>query len=179
MSVRQWCLSFVLPIVTLAAAACGSSSTAPTSANAATTAAATVAAVSLNIAGNWSGTLGKTDSNNPIKVTWSATQSGATASGPATLHIVNNDNSGKSTTLDVAATMTAAISGSNAALTLTLPAGSFTSLGSASCSVTGKGDSTLSASSISSSMTITFDPSCVGTVADKSSEVDQLSLTKS
>jgi hypothetical protein len=179
MSVRQWCLSFVIPIVTAAATACGSSSIAPSGTSATTTAAATVAAVSLNLAGNWSGTLGKDGSNNPINVTWASTQSGATASGPAMMHIISNDGNGKSTTLDVAATMTAAISGSDAALTLILPAGSFTSLGSASCSVTAKGNTTPSANSLTSSLTVTFDPSCVGTVADKASEVDTLSLTKS
>jgi len=174
--VRQWCVRTLVAAVAAAATACGSSSSPSGSPLIAPT-----PTPSINLAGSWAGTLGKTSDSKPIQVTWSATQSGNSVTGPASLVVTNVDNNGNSTTFPVAGTMAATITGSDAAITLTLPPGSFTSIGGpATCSVTGTGTaSSPSVSAISAALNIVFDPSCVGTVADHPSETDNLALNKS
>jgi len=177
--VCRWCVRSLLISTALAAIACGSSSSSPAAPSAAAPAAAP-AAPSLNLAGSWSGTLGKTNDSKPIQVKWSATQSAASVTGPVSLVVTNNDGNGNTTVFPVAGTMAATISGSDAAITLTLPPGAFTSIGGPStCSVNGTGTaSSATASAISAALNIVFDPSCVGTIADHASETDNLVLSK-
>jgi hypothetical protein len=173
----QWIQSLVIGVSLAAAAACGSSGS--SSANpASASAASTVAAPSLNLAGSWSGKLNNVNSNggqgqtNPPSATWSATQSGSTVTGPFSLTIVDG---GKSRTYT--GTLTGTLSGEQLSLNLSFPSGAFPE--SAACTITGTGTATPTTTSISSTMAIVFAAPCVGTVSDRPSETDQLTLSKS
>jgi len=136
---------------------------------------------SLNLAGSWSGTMGKQGGDNkPMKVSWAATQNGANVSGPIQLEInFGSDSQPNNQTIN--GTLAGTIAGSQVSLTMTLPPGAFTQIGSAACSVSGTGSSsTATANSVVATMNVTFAAPCVGVVTDpgKNSEVDQLSLSK-
>lgn len=134
----------------------GSSPTAPTT-------------PTIALAGSWSGTMSSTGST-PNRLTWAATQSGATVTGPAVLTITGRPVNG---------TLAGTISGTQMSLIFTLPAGSFTSIGGPSaCSVTGTATSTPTTTSITATMTLTFHASCIGTVSEAATDTVQLSLTK-
>jgi hypothetical protein len=79
-------------------------------------------------------------------------------------------------------TLAGTVSGSQASLTLTFPAGAFTAAGTATCSVTGSGtSSTATTSSLMLTVNLTFAQACNGTQVSSgngSTETDQITLTK-
>lgn len=156
--------AFVVSAITIGVVGCGSTSS--SSGNP-----AAPSAVSLNLAGSWTGKIAGTNGNGPSLV-WTASQSGSTVSGPLDLSFVDN---GKPQTFR--GTLSGTISGADVSLTISIPAGAFADV--PACSITATGTATPTATSISSSMTVNFAPACVGTISDRSSEIDQLSLTKS
>ena len=139
----------------IAIAGCGSSPTSPSS-------------TTVNLAGNWTGTI----STN--RATWTATQNGASVTGPMALITQGGvPLSGL--------TLSGTISGTQVALTLTAPAGTYTPFGpsSSACSATGTGSSTASATSISAVINLTYTAPCVGNVSSALTGTAQLTLTKS
>jgi hypothetical protein len=72
------------------------------------------------------------------------------------------------------------MSGSSASLTLTFPTGAFVSGGAPStCSMTGTGTGTVSGNNkIAATATLTWGASCVGTIADRATETDNITLNK-
>ena len=155
-------------------AACGSSGAG--SVNAAAPSAA-AAASSVNLSGSWAGKLASVQSNsgdpNAPSVKWSATQSGSSVTGP--LSLTFSDDAGRPQTIQ--GTLNGAMSGGQLSLTLSFPAGAFADI--PGCTVGGAGTATPTSSSISSTVAITFSAPCVGTVTDRPTETDQLTLTKS
>lgn len=133
--------------------ACGQSSTAPSTPT--------------NLTGSWAGLLGESRTGTSLRVTWSATQSGKTVSGPATL-IKPNAN------FPANGTMSGTLSGSQLSLTYTAAAG--TTPGFPSCSISGTGSATASGTSISGTLTIT-PQSCDGSGLERPSS-NLLELTK-
>jgi len=153
--------ALALLVAAVLASGCGSSSESPT------------APSGLNLAGTWAGNLGS-NSNDRNAVTWTATQSGSSPTGAFGITLDEGDALQK-----VNGTLAGTVSGTQVSWTLTFPAGAFTAAGSATCSVTGTGTSSATTtSSISVSLNLTFAQACVGTVTDRTSEVDQLTLTK-
>jgi hypothetical protein len=126
--------------------------------------------------GTWSGTL--EDPNfDPDKLSWTATQNGTSVTGPAVLTMAPPP--GESEVRVVNGTMTATLSGTEASLTLTLPAGSFTPFGGPpACSVKGTATAQPSATSLQATMTRTFDASCIGIVSKGATDTVPLALTR-
>ena len=169
-SVRASLIRLMLITLVTGAAACGGSSraggiTAPSPAS------------SLNLAGNWSGTVSASDGNEVISAAWTATQTGASLTGPFTLLVPFSDDD--ASLHPITGTLTGTISGTQLQLTLMFPAGTFTAAGAPSCSVSATGMSTPTASALSASITVTFATSCIGTITEQATETNQLSLTKS
>lgn len=162
----------------LTAAACGSTSSGGSSSSSGNPAAPSAPA--LNLAGAWSGTLASQQSNggtdqNPNQLKWTATQSGSNVTGPLVV-TASEEHSGTTETMIFNGTLAGAITGSDMTLTLTMPPGVFAD--APTCSISGTGTATPTASKITSTMTVTFSSSCVGTVTDKATETDFLTLTK-
>lgn len=168
---------FCIAAFGLAMSGCGSgasNNSSPTSPTSTTTTSATSTspATTLTLTGNWSGSLGSPADPSPDRLTWTATQSGTSVTGPVVYTV-----SGRSPSLR--GTMTGAISGSQVALTFTLPAGSWVPVGGPSaCSETGTATATPAATSMSAPMTLTFAAACIGTVSKGSTDTVQLSLAK-
>lgn len=170
---NKWIHRAVLGVCLAVSAACGSNGSGSANPAAPST-------PSMNLAGSWAGKMAATRSDgrpdsNPGVVAWTASQNGSSVSGPLTLTFNNNDNSG--VTLSFRGTLSGTLSGTQLALTLSFPAGTFVDV--PACAITGTGTATPTTSAISSSVTITFGAACVGTISDQSSEIDQLTLTKS
>lgn len=139
-------------VVLALAAACGGS-TAPTPA--------------LDLTGVWSGRLGQPQSGSALRVMWTATQSGATVSGPATLV--------KGTTnVSATGTMSGTLSGSQLTLSYSVPAGAVPVY--LSCTITGSGSATATGQSISGNLQTTF-TNCLGSGLETPDSA-QLSLTR-
>jgi hypothetical protein len=130
----------------------------------------------LNLAGNWSGTVGDPGTDEAMNASWTATQNGAAITGPFTLQVRFSEDAPLQ---PITGILAGTISGTQLALTLTFPTGTFTWAGAPSCSVSATGLSTPTASALSASMAITFSTACIGTIADEATDTDQLSLTKS
>jgi hypothetical protein len=128
----------------------------------------------MNLAGTWTGTMAEsTVDPDPDRLSWTATQSGASVSGTAVLTMMGD------TPKVVTGTMTGVVAGTQVSLTFTLPAGSFVSVGGpAGCSVTGTATSTPTDTSIAAAMTRTFSAACIGIVGKSSTDMVQLSLSK-
>lgn len=163
----------ILCAVLLAVVACGGDSTSPdgsTSGNSPNSPA--------NLSGTWTGTIGQAGQANPVTLSWRATHNGSSISGPITATITETGQS-----LTITGTLSGTIGSNGVALTLTFPAGTFTATGAPStCAMTGAGNTTLATTNnittVTGSMTLTWGASCVGTIADKATETDQLTLTK-
>ena len=156
---------FVAAIFT---SACSSNSTSTPATPTAT------APVGLNLTGAWTGTLKTAGSNDQNTVTWAAGQSGTSSTGTFGVLVTNG-----TTKQNVNGTLAGVVTGTQVVWTLTFPVGAFTAMGSPNCSLTGSGTSSAATtSSIEASLNLTFAPACIGTVADKATEVDQLSLKK-
>lgn len=96
--------------------------------------------------------LGEPQSGSALRVTWTATQTGATVSGPATL---------VKAALNVPATgtMTGTLSGSQLTLTYSVPAGAVPVY--LSCTIAGTGSAIASGQTISGNLQTTF-TNCLG-----------------
>jgi hypothetical protein len=126
----------------------------------------------VTLTGSWSGTLGSPGDPDPDTMTWTATQTGNSVTGPMVY-----TNAGRPPSIN--GTIAGTISGSQVSLTFTLGPGSWVPVGGPStCGVTGTAVSTPTATSLIASLTMIFDPSCVGTVSKGLTATNQLSLTK-
>ena len=111
-----------------------------------------------DFSGNWAGTFTSTPSvSTCFGVTWTATQDGTTATGPAFFRPIDNREFQQN------GTMTATQSGSGWQMELNFPAGSF-SPQSFACTMTGSGIVQATTSGISGTLTLNWGPSCVGNV---------------
>ena len=121
----------------------------------------------LNLTGTWSGMLGQPQSGSALRVTWMATETGTTVSGPAVL-VKPASN------VPATGTMTGTLSGSQLTLTDTVPAGTVAVF--LSCTVAGTGSATASAQTISGSLQTTF-TNCLGSGLE-TPESPQFTLTR-
>jgi len=139
-------------VAAMLAGACGSS-TSPSTA--------------LNLTGTWAGRLGQQQSGSALRLTWTATQTGATVSGPATF---------VKPALDVPATgtMSGTLSGNQLTLTYSVPAGTVPVY--LSCTIVGTGSVTASGDTISGNLQTAF-TNCLGSGLE-TPDSPQLTLTR-
>lgn len=173
MTRTNWFHGLAAGLCLIAATGCGSSSGSSSGGSSIVTA---PSAPEMDLGGSWSGkfifTQGDgTPDPNPGIVAWTATQSGSSLTGPMTLTV--HDNGGTET---YAGTLSGVLAGTQLALTFSLPAGTFAEV--PACAINGAGTATPTTSAITSSLTINFGAACMGTVSDRSTEIDQLQLTK-
>jgi hypothetical protein len=121
----------------------------------------------LDLGGTWSGMLGQSQSGSALRVTWTASQTGATVSGPATL---------VKPALNVPATgtMSGTLVGSQLTLTYSVPSGGVPVY--LSCTITGSGSATASNQTISGTLQTTF-TNCLGSGLETPDSA-QLTLTR-
>lgn len=146
--------------ICLVTAGCGSDSgssavtpTSPTSAPAPT----------LSLAGTWTGTFSIPGDQEPVRIrSWTASQSGASVSGPMVL-VVDEDQGQE---VLVNATLTGTVSGAQlTSATFTVAAGGIPDPGLAICSIRGTGTLAATATSMSGPLAIVIAPAslpCVG-----------------
>lgn len=106
----------------------------------------------MDATGTWTGTLGAPGSGSALRMTWIASQSGNLAAGPMTL-VKPAPN------IPATGPLTGVVSGGQLLLTYNVPAGSVA--GFASCSILGSGSGTLSGSTLTGVLELTF-TSCGG-----------------
>lgn len=124
-----------------------------------------VPAPAVNLNGTWFGVIGRASGGGrALRVTWTATQDGSTASGPASVL-----TSPPVTDVIFSGTLTGSISGSQVALTL-----SAQPLPGSECSLSGTGSAAVATGTIAGSLDVEF-RSC-GVVEPPSS--NQIVLTK-
>ena len=121
----------------------------------------------LDLTGAWSGMLGQPLSGSALRMTWSASQTGATVSGPATLVK-------PALNVPAAGTMTGTLVGNQLMLTYSVPAGGVPVY--LSCTIAGSGSATASSQTISGSLQTTF-TNCLGSGLE-TPESAQLTLTR-
>lgn len=123
----------------------------------------------IDATGTWTGTLGTPGSGSALRVTWIVSQSGNLANGPMTLvKPVSN--------VPATGLLTGVVSGSQLLLTYNVSAGSVA--GFASCSILGSGSGTLSGSTITGTLLLTF-TSCNGASSGLEAPASsQFTLTK-
>jgi hypothetical protein len=121
----------------------------------------------LDLTGVWSGMLGQPQSGSALRVTWTAVHTGATVTGPAT--VVK-----PATNVAATGTMIGTLSGSQLALTYTVPAGAVPVY--LSCTILGAGMATASAQTISGTLQATF-TNCLGSGLE-APESAQFSLSR-
>ena len=121
----------------------------------------------LNLTGTWSGMLGQSGTGSALRVTWVATQTGMTVSGPATMVK-------PSLNVPATGTMAGTLSGSQLTLTYSVPAGAVPVY--LSCMVTGSGSAAATNQTISGNLDTTF-TFCLGSGLERP-ESTQLMLTK-
>lgn len=117
----------------VACAACGGDSTTPSEPPA-------------NVAGTWTGQLGTSASGTALRLTWTATQSGSTATGPARLVK-------PSVGTEIPGTLSATINGTQAGLSFSAPPGSVPTL--PACTASGTGSGTVGGNSILGTFSLT------------------------
>jgi hypothetical protein len=122
----------VLLIALMVCAACGGDSTSPSEPPA-------------DLTGMWTGQIGTTATGNAVRFTWTATQSGNTASGPTRLvkPAVGTELPG---------TFTATINGNQAVLTLSAPPGGVPAL--PACAASGTGGGTVGGNSLAGTFSL-------------------------
>ena len=127
--------------------ACGSSS--PTSPNPTPT---------LSVAGTWSGTLAR-PAGDPLRIkSWTATQTGASVTGPM---VIDVDGSAAEVLINTA--LTGTVSGAQiTSVTFTVPVGALPDPSLAACGFSGTGTLAATASSISGPLAMSFPAACVG-----------------
>ena len=116
----------------IACAGCGDSGTSPSEPPA-------------DLTGSWTGQIGSSTSGTAIRITWTATQSGSTASGAARLVK-------PAVGTEVPGTLTATIDGNRASLSFSAPAGSVPTL--PACTSSGTGSGIFGGNSMSGSFTL-------------------------
>ena len=122
---------------------------------------------SLNLTGSWSGMVGQPQSGSALRLTWIATQSGTTVSGPATLVKPSTD-------VPATGTMAGTLTGSQLMLTYEVPAGSVPVY--LSCTISGSGTATATAQSIMGALQLVF-TNCLGSGLE-TTESPQFTLVK-
>jgi hypothetical protein len=135
------------------AAACGGGAAAPSFAS--------------PLTGVWSGMLGQPQSGSALRVGWTATQTGATVTGPATFVKV-------ALNVPATGTMRGTLSGGQLTLTYSVPAGGVPVY--LSCTVVGSGSAVATPQTISGNLQTTF-TNCLGSGLE-APESTQLTLTK-
>ena len=125
---------------------------------------------SLDLTGTWSGVVGAgSGGGRALRVTWSATQSGNSVSGPATLL-----TSPPVTNLSFAGTLSGTVAGAQLSLSYVSSPGGVP--GSSTCSLSGNGAAAIGANTMSGNLDVAF-MSCDGLgLAPPMS--NQLTLTK-
>src|SRR5215471_2744171 len=121
----------------------------------------------LDLSGAWSGRLGQQQSGSALRITWTASQSGATVSGPATFVK-------PSVNVPATGTMSATLSGSQLTFTYSVPAGAVPVY--LSCAVAASGSATVSGQTISGNLQTAF-TNCLGSGLE-SPDSPQLMLTR-
>ena len=134
-------------------ASCGDSNSSPTSPSTPT----------LNLTGTWTGTFSIPGDQDPVRIrSWTATQSGASVSGPMVL--VVDEEEGQEFLVN--ATLTGTVSATQlTSATFTVAAGGIPDPGLATCSIRGTGTLAATAASISGPLAIAITPPaapCVG-----------------
>lgn len=154
--------AFTLLVAALFASGCGSGSTS----------ASPTAPSGVNLTGTWAGTILDSGSKDtPSAATWTATQSGTSATGAFVFTAPN--------AVKIAGTLAGVMSGSQVAWTMTFPAGAFTAFGAPTCSATATGTSpSVTANSVVATLTLTYSAPCLGVITDKTTEIDILTLSK-
>ena len=146
----------------------GSSSVTPTSPTSAP------AAPALNVAGTWTGRFTIPGESQCCQInSWTATQNGASVSGPVRIDVGEGQI--------VSATLTGTISGAQlTSATFTVATGGIPDPSLAACAFTGTGTLAATTSSISGPLAMTFPPACVGEerVSRTSTATWTFSLTK-
>ena len=144
----NWILASLVSVCVVSIAGCGSGSN---SASPTSPSPSPAPAPALSLAGTWTGTITSPEKSIPVR-SWTAAQSGASASGPMVI-----DGGGGNAN----ATLTGTVAGAQlTAATFTVPAQS----GGLppGCSFSGTGTLAATASSISGGLAMTFPPACVG-----------------
>src|SRR5262245_39367366 len=122
-----------LVIAVLVCAGCGDSNTEPSEPPA-------------DLTGSWTGQIGSSMSGTAMRFTWTATQSGSTATGTARLV--------KPTVgTEIPGTLTATINGNQAGLSFSAPAGSVPTV--PACAASGTGSGTFGGNSLAGTFTLT------------------------
>lgn len=131
-----------------------------------------VSSVALNLGGAWAGTLAASDGGDPLGLKWTATQSGSTVSGPATLTVEFEDS-----TVDIPATISGTVSGAQfISVIFSIAAGAIEDI--PGCSITGTGSYAATVSAIAGPLAMAFSPDCIGTANETATATWQLSLAK-
>lgn len=144
--------AIALVLVGLVVAGCGSSTT---------------TSPSVNFSGTWSGTFGTASVST---VTWTATQSGSSVTGPAVVVVTGG-------LVQFTGTISGTTTSDQLSLTISVPAGAIAAV--PGCSISGTGTSTVaSATSIVATIATTFSSACLGTVTTQSTSAAQLALSK-
>ena len=127
----------------------------------------TTASASANFSGTWAGTFG---TGSVSTVTWTATQSGTTVTGPAVVVVSGG-------LVQFTGTISGTTTADQLALTISVPAGAIALV--PGCSISGTGTSTVAtATSIVATIATTFSSACLGTVTTQSTASAQLALSK-
>lgn len=122
-----------------------------------------------DVTGTWTGLLGTQASGSALRLTWVASQSGDTVSGALTVVKPMNN-------VPATGPLTGTISGSQLALSYSVTAGSVA--GFPNCTISGSGGGTLSGSTITGALPLTF-TSCSGAASGlEPPSSSQFSLTK-
>lgn len=113
-------------------------------------------APALNIAGTWAGNFRAPGESECCPITsWTATQTGASVSGPVRIDVGEGQI--------VSATLTGTVSGAQlTSATFTVAAGGIPDPSLAACAFSGTGTLAATTSSISGPLAMTFPPACVG-----------------
>jgi hypothetical protein len=144
------------------------------SGGAAPTAPSPTAAPALSLGGAWAGTLTVEGESECCRVnSWTASQNGASVSGPLVLDVGDGQT--------VTATLTGTVSGSQLApATFTVAAGAIGDPELRACGFSGTGTLAATASSVSGTLSMTFPAACVGEelVSATPTATWRISLTK-
>jgi hypothetical protein len=105
----------------------------------------------VNLTGTWSGVIGQgSGGGRALRVTWTATQTGTTATGPVSVL-----TSPPVTDVTFSGAMTGTISGTQVSLTL-----SGQPLAASACSLTGSGTASAASGNLAGSLDVHFSSSC-------------------
>jgi hypothetical protein len=99
-----------------------------------------------NVAGTWTGQIGTSASGTAVRFTWTATQSGSTASGPASV-------AKPAVGTEIPGTLTATIDGNQTGLSFSAPPGSVPTL--PACTASGTGSGTFGGNAIAGTFSLT------------------------